>query len=157
MDERTGTFVVTHVDAHSALLRDVETAQVVTVGDHPDLTDGELIEATVAPEPPTNVTWTIDDLTDRWTVEVSETDLEPTRKSRSLAAETPVGDVSTYERAGTGEVHVLSVPPEGVETAAADVCDDPETVTRAGRLDARRVEIRTDETDGVLCVRYLPE
>ncbi|MFC3959791.1 DUF5812 family protein [Halovivax cerinus] len=152
-----GTFVVTHADEDSAVLRDVETARVHTLSANPDLEAHEVIEATVAPEPPLSVTWTIDELDARRTVDVLDSDLSPTTHEREIAADQAVGDLERVERAGTGELHVLSVPPDETENAAADVLDDLETVARAARLDAVRVEVRRDSDEGVLSVRYLPD
>ncbi|AGB14746.1 hypothetical protein Halru_0094 [Halovivax ruber XH-70] len=153
----TGTFVVTHADENSAVLRDVETAQVHTLTANPDFDEHDVIEATVAPEPPMGVAWEVADLVDHWTVDVIDSDLSPTTHERDLADDLAVGDLETVERAGTGEIHVLSVPPGEVEAAAADVVDDVETVARAARLDAVRVEVRRDGSEGVLSVRYLPD
>jgi hypothetical protein len=71
-----------------------------------------------------------------------------------LAAEQEVGELTTRERAGEGEVHVISVPPGRTEQAVADVVEDETTLTRAARLGVNRVEVRAAE--GVLSVRYLP-
>ncbi|WP_290812034.1 DUF5812 family protein [Halovivax sp.] len=157
MTETTGTFVVTHADDDSAVVRNVETARVHTLTSNPELREREVLEATLAPEPPLNVAWELVDVAERRTVDVVDSDLAPTTRSRSAAAETPVGEVTTFERAGSGEIHVLSVPPSDVEDAAADVLTDPETVARAARLGAVRVEVRRDTDEGVLSVRYLPE
>ncbi|ELZ11060.1 hypothetical protein C479_09623 [Halovivax asiaticus JCM 14624] len=154
---KSGTFVVTHADENNAVLRDVETAQVHTLSSNPDFDEHDVIEATVAPERPMGVAWEVADLVDRRTVDVIDSDLSPTTHERDLADDLAVGDLETVERAGTGEIHVLSVPPEDVEAAAADVVDDVETVARAARLDAVRVEVRRDGAEGVLSVRYLPD
>jgi hypothetical protein len=59
------------------------------------------------------------------------------------------------ERAGTGEIHVITVPEEETEQAVADVADDEEnTLARAARLGVNRVEIRA--APGVVAVRYMP-
>ncbi|MFC7140377.1 DUF5812 family protein [Halosimplex aquaticum] len=151
---KTGTFVVTEADAESAVLRDVSDGQIHTLGSNPDLSVGEAIEATLAAEPPMDVVWTVEEITRRFTVSVEEHDEPPTQQARELAADQPVGEITTRERAGTGEVHVLTVPEESTESAVADVRDDEATVERAARIGVERVEIRSEP--GVVSVRYLP-
>jgi hypothetical protein len=82
-------------------------------------------------------------------------DLEPTAQAKDIADDQPVGELTTQERAGTGELHVLTVPDGEAAATAGEVADDEETVARAGRLGVDRVEIRTAE--GVVSVRYLPD
>jgi hypothetical protein len=99
------------------------------------------------------VTWDLLEVADRWTVEFVETDLQPTAQAREVAADQSEGDLERIERAGEGEVHVLSVPDPA--SAARDVVDDEGTLERAARVGAVRVEVRTGE--GMLSVRYLPD
>ncbi|WIV66806.1 DUF5812 family protein [Natrialbaceae archaeon AArc-T1-2] len=157
MDEKTGTFVVTHAEEDCAVVRDVETAQVHTLSSNPGVEVDEVLEATVAPDPPLEVTWQVVEVESSRRIELVDSDLEPTQHSKAIASDASVGDLVTEERAGTGEIHVLSVPPEDVEDAAADVLEDEETIARAARLEAVRVEVRRSIDDGVLSVRYLPE
>ncbi|WP_459191219.1 DUF5812 family protein [Halosimplex sp. J119] len=151
---KTGTFVVTEADAESAVLRDVSDSQIHTLASNPDLSVGDAIEGTLAPEPPMDVVWTVEEITRRFTVSVEEHEEPPTERARETAADQPVGEVTTHERAGTGEVHVLTVPEEQTESAVADVRDDQATVERAARIGVERVEIRSEP--GVVSVRYLP-
>lgn len=157
MSAKTGTFVVTHADEATAVVRDVETAQVHTLSSNPGLDERDVVEATIEPDPPLEVAWQVTAVEDRRQVDVIDSDLSPTRQSMEIAADAEVGDVVRTERAGTGEVHVLAVPPEDVEGAAADVLEDEETVARAARLEAVRVEVRRAPDEGVLSVRYLPD
>ena len=55
-DETDGTFVVTHADVESAVLRDVDSGQVHTLGDGHEVEAGDVLTATLAPEPPLEVT-----------------------------------------------------------------------------------------------------
>ena len=151
---KEGTFVVTEADAESAVLRDVTDSQIHTLGSNPDLAVGEAIEATLAPEPPMEVVWVVEEITRQFTVSVEEHDEPPTQRARDTAADQAVGEVTTHERAGTGEVHVLTVPEESTESAVSDVRDDDATVERAARIGVERVEIRSEP--GVVSVRYLP-
>lgn len=100
------------------------------------------------------VTWTAEIHEER-TVDLAESDLEPTKRARDAAAELSVGEVERFERAGEGEVHVIAVPEGDVESAVDDVLQEDATLERAARLEAVRVEVRT--APGTLSVRYLPE
>ena len=157
MTEQTSTFVVTHAESESAVVRDVETAQVHTLGSNPGLEVHDVLEATVAPEPPLEVTWQVIDVADRRSIELVDSDLAPTQHAKELAADADVGDLIQEERAGTGEIHVFRVPEGEVESAAQDVLEDAETIARAARLEAVRVEVRRSADNGVLSVRYLPD
>ena len=150
----SGTFVVTHTDEETAVLQDAETGQVHTLSEHPDLTTETVVEATLAPEPPMGVTYALQSITEQRTVRIEQTGESPTSQAREIAAEQDVGDVTRQERAGTGELHVISVPDEQTESAVADVLEDRETrLVQAARAEASLVEVRSEP--GVV-VRYLP-
>jgi hypothetical protein len=153
-DRQEGTFVVTHVDEGTAVLQDVHSGGVHTLAENPDLDVYEVIEATLAVQPPMEVVWTVAEIHDRRTIDVEHSPERPTQQARELAADQEVGELTTRERAGEGELHVISVPPERTEQAATDVVEDEATLTRAARLGVGRVEVRA--ADGVLSVRYLP-
>lgn len=150
-----GTFLVTHTDEESATLRNVADSQVLTVSDNPGVETGEVLEGTVEPEPPMEVTYTVTEITEQRRIPVETVDLAPTTQTNDIAAEQASGELTTFERAGEGEVHVLTVPVDETDEAAADVVDDEATVSRAARLGVDRVEVRT--ADGVVSVRYLPD
>jgi hypothetical protein len=149
-----GTYVVTAVDEESAVLRDVDTGQVHTLSDPSDLEEGEVLEATIEAEPPLEVTHAIEEVEDRWTVDLVRSEMTPTTLAEDMAADADIGAVVRHERAGEGEVHVLAVEPGQADDAAADVLDDEETLARAARLGVGRVEVRTG--DALVSVRYLP-
>ena len=157
MTEKTGTFLVTEADAESAVLQDVETSQIHTLSEHDGYEQGEVVGATIAAEPPMEVVWTVVEESYRRTVELVDSDLSPTQQAMEIAKSQSVGEVERVERAGTGEIHVLSVPPEKADDAVDDVLEDQETVARAARVGAVRVEVRSDPDAGVLNVRYLPD
>lgn len=154
MDEKSGTFLVTHADETSAVLRDVETGQVHTLSDNPDFEGGEAIDGTIAPEPPVEATWGLREIGERRELSVERSEEPPTSQERELAAAQGMGEVTRKQRAGIGEIHVLTVPPERTDAAASDVEADEETLARAARFGVNRVEIRADE--GIVSVRYLP-
>jgi len=154
-DEASGTFVVTHADEDSAVLRDVDAGQVHTLGDNPDVEPGDVLEATLAPEPPMEVTWTVRTVDARRHVAVEESPEPPTTQERDVAADQSVGEVTRRERAGKGEIHVISVPEAETAAAVDDVLADEETLARAARMPSvTRVEVRSEP--GVVSVRYLP-
>ncbi|WP_266079856.1 DUF5812 family protein [Haladaptatus caseinilyticus] len=154
MTEKTSTFLVTHAEAESAVLKDVHDGQVHTLSKNPGVDANDAIDATVAPEPPMEMTWDVVEIDDQRPLTVHESEEPPTVHERNIAAEQAVGDLERTERAGIGEIHVLSVPPEETEDAVSDVLDDEGTLARAARLGVNRVEIRSEE--GIVSVRYLP-
>jgi hypothetical protein len=157
MSEKTGTFLVTHADEESAVLRDVEDSQVHTLSSNPGIEEDEVLSATIAPEPPMEVAWNVTEVEEHRTVELVDSDLSPTTQAMEIAEGQDVGDLAREERAGTGEIHVLTVPEGTAADAAVDVLDDEATLARAARLDAVRVEVRTDVDADVVTVRYLPD
>jgi len=154
MPTKEGTFLVTEADPDAAVLRDVSDGQVHPLAANPGLESGAIVEATLTAEPPMEVTWSAEIEASR-EIELLEADLEPTVHAREAAAEQAEGELTPLERAGEGEVHVLSVGTEAVEDAVADVLEDEATVERAARLGAVRVEVRTGED--FVSVRYLPD
>ncbi|GGM57067.1 hypothetical protein J2752_000949 [Halarchaeum rubridurum] len=152
--EKSSTYLVTHAEDSSAMLTDVHGGQVHTLSDNPGVEAGEVVEATVSPDPPMEVTYSVVEVAERYTVEVFASEEAPTQQARELAEGLPEGDLATAERAGDGEIHVLAVPESDTEDAVADVVDDQATVERAARVGARRVEVRSEP--GLINVRYLP-
>ncbi|WP_049935033.1 DUF5812 family protein [Haloplanus natans] len=154
-DEKTGTFLVTAADDDSAVLADVDDGQVHTLATNPGVETGDAVEGTVAPEPPLEVAWRLVDVAEQWSISVEESSEAPTTHEREIAAEGAVGELTKRERAGTGEIHVLTVPESETEAAVADVLDDEDGLrSRAARLGVERVVVRSEP--GVVSVRYLP-
>lgn len=154
MTEQEGRFLVTHADEASAVLKDAESGQVHTLEENPGLEVNDAIEGTVAPEPPMEVTYRLVDIENRRSLRTEESPEPPTKQERDIAAEQSEGELTTEERAGVGEIHVLTVPAEQTEETVADVLDDEATLVRAAKMDVNRVEVRSD--NGVVSVRYLP-
>jgi prophage tail gpP-like protein len=155
MSTQTSTFVVTHADEKSATLRAVDDSQVITLSENPGLEAETVIEAAVEPEPPMNVTYRLEALETERSVPIEHVDLEPTVQATETAAAQSVGELTTQERAGEGEIHVLTVPDGDAEETAEEIVDDEATLARAARFGSDRVEVRTGE--GVVSVRYLPD
>lgn len=153
-DEKTATFLVTSAEAESAILSDVRNGQVHTLSENPGVEQGDVLEATIAPEPPMDVTYTVVEVAERKEIPVRVSAESPTKQVREMAADLETGELETTERAGIGEVHVLAVDPNGVEAAVEDVEEDEQTVARAARIGIDRVEIRSGED--FVSVRYLP-
>ena len=155
MPEKEGTFVVTHADGDSAVLKDADDGQVHTLVENPGVDRGDVVEATLSPEPPLEVAWRVAGIEDRRSLSIERSEEPPTEQERSLADESSVGDVARVDRAGTGELHVLPVDPEETDAAVRDVLEDEATLTRAARMvGVGRVEVRSEP--GVVSVRYLP-
>jgi hypothetical protein len=154
MSQQEGTFLVTHADDDSAVLKDVDRGQVHTLGENPGVETHEVVEGVVEPAPPMEVTYRLREFERRRRVTVAESPEPPTTQERKIAADQPAGELTTRERAGDGELHVMTVPEAETETAVADVRDDEGTLVRAARLGVSRVEIRSEP--GVVSVRYMP-
>jgi len=154
-DPKESTFLVTHADDESAVLKDVHDGQVHTLASNPGVEIDDAIEGTVAPDPPMAVSWQLTEIDERRSLSIAESAEPPTAREQELAADQPVGELTTEPRAGTGELHILTVPEDDTATAVDDVLDDREaTLSRAARLGVNRVEIRSEP--GVVSVRYLP-
>lgn len=151
---KDATFLVTAADDESAVLRDVTDGQVHTLASNPGVEVGEILVARIEPEPPLEVAWQVAEIAEQRTIPVERSPEPPTQQSRQIAADQSVGEVTRRERAGEGEVHVITVPDGESDDAAADVLDDEETVARAARLGVDRVEVRADGQ--TVSVRYLP-
>ena len=153
--EKTGRFLVTHADADSAVLKDVDDGQVHTLGENPGVEPNDVLQGTLAAQPPMEVTWEVVDVESRRSISVERSEESPTARERDVATSQEVGEVTREERAGMGEIHVVTVPEEGTEAAVEDVVDDEATLVRAaGMDDVVRVEVRTEA--GVVAIRYLP-
>ncbi|MFB6121103.1 MAG: DUF5812 family protein [Halobacteriaceae archaeon] len=148
---KRGTFLVTAADEDSAVLRDVAAGQVHALASNPDVEEGDVLDATIAPEPPLEVTWTVEDVTARRSVTVERVDERPDERAREAAADLDVGEIATLE-SHAGETHVIAVSPERTAAAADEVAADDGTQERAASLGAERVSVRA--ADGVVSVRY---
>ena len=150
-----GTFLVTAADEDSAVLKDVDTGRVHALSSNPELARHDAVEGVVASDAPMHVTWQLVEVDERRSVSIECSEESPTKQVRDIAAAQAVGELTREERAGVGEIHVLTVPEETTEQAVDDVIDDEEgTLQRAARLGVERVEIRS--APGVVSVRYVP-
>lgn len=154
MPSKSGTFLVTAADADSVVLADVADGQVHTLAENPGLSVDEVVDATISPVPPMEAVWTVEELRETRSIAVEVSDEQPTKTSRDLAATMDEGDLQSRERAGTGAIHVITVPTDLTEAAVDDVREDESTLRMAAKLGVDRVEIRA--SPGVVTVRYLP-
>jgi len=153
--QKDGTFLVTHADDESAILKDVDDGQVHALASNPGVEVDDAIEGTVSADPPLEVSWQLIEIDDRRPLSVEHSEEPPTTQEREIAADQPVGELTREPRAGIGEIHVVTVPEDGTEDAVDSVFDDHEsTLSRAARLGVNRVEIRSEP--GVISIRYLP-
>lgn len=153
--EVEGTFLVTAAESDSAVLKNVESGQVHTLSSNPGIERADVVAGVVAPDPPLNVSYQLIETTTRWSVSVERSEEPPTTHSKELAAQQDVGGLTREERAGTGEIHVITVPEDDTDAAVDDVLEDEEgLLSRAARLGVNRVEVRA--SPGVLSVRYMP-
>jgi hypothetical protein len=150
------TFLVTHADDDSAVLHDTASGQVHTLAENPGLDAGDAVEATIAPNGPMELAWELVECDARRSLRTERSEEPPTSQERELGEAQETGELTTRERAGIGEIHVLTVPSERVADAVDDVLDDEATLVRAARLGVNRVEVRADAEAGIVAVRYLP-
>lgn len=148
---KRGTFLVTAADDDSAVLRDVGAGQVHALGRNPGVEAGDVLEATIAPEPPLDVTWTVEEIADRRSVAVERVDERPAERAREAARDLDSGEIATLESAD-GETHVIAVPADRSDDAADEVAADEGTREQAAALGAERVSVRAG--DGLVSVRY---
>ena len=149
---RSGTFLVTAAEEASAVLSAVGDGQVCTLSANPDLSVGDVVEATLAPEGPLGATWRVVDLVERWRPKIEAVDEAPGERAVTVAMDQATGDL-TRVSIESGELHVVSVVVERTDDAVRDVVADETTRRVAARVGARRVEVRGAE--GVVGVRYL--
>ena len=157
VDGESTRYGVTHAEDDSAVLRDIDSGQVHTLADNPGVEAGDVLDATLAPEPPLEIADRIVEVDSRRHVRRHESEEPPTAHERDLATDQAVGELTRHERAGMGEIHVITVPAEDTSEAVQDVLEDEGTLERAGRMEnVVRVEVRSDEETGTISVRYLP-
>lgn len=152
MDEKAGTFLVTAADDATVELADVDDGQVLALSSNPGLEADDVVEGSVAPDPPLGVSWSLVSVDRRYRIAVEAVDEPPSERARALADGLAVGEL-VRDANDEGQLHVLSVPPAETAAVIEDVVDDEATTRRAARLGARRVEVRG--ADGVVGVRYL--
>lgn len=155
-ETEAGTFYVKHTEEQAVTLHEVDTQQIFTLVENPGLETHDIIEATLMAQPPMQVSYLIKDLHSHRSIPVETSPEPPTRQVLELGEEMEDGQAAAIDREGEGEIHILSVDPEHTEHTAEEVHDDEMTYKNAARYGIERVEIRTDESLGIVAIRYLP-
>ena len=151
-----GTFYVKHTEETAVTLHEIDTSQIFTLVENPGLETHQIIEATLMAQPPMQVSYLIKELESQRTIPVETSPEPPTTRVMKLGREMDEGQAAAIDREGEGEIHILRVEPEHTEHTAAEVHDDEMTYKNAARYGIERVEIRTDEAEGIVSIRYLP-
>jgi len=156
-EQATGTFYVKHTEDVSATLHEVDTGQIFTLIQHPELERHEIIEASLIAQPPMEVSYLIETLESRRTVPVERSSQTPTQQVQKAGTRMDAGEAVAIPREGEGEIHILSVEPDRTDRTAEEVLDDEMTYKNAARYDIDRVEVRSDADQGLVSIRYLPD
>lgn len=160
---RVANFVVSHVRDESVVLVEVASGETITVEAESEFERGTLIEARIAPLSPSQERWEILEKETERVIDIEASAQAPTRQAKEAARGGQSGQRRRIDRAGTGELHVLIVPPGSV-SATVDrlLSNEPQVCRKAGQLSVGRVEIRWEtiehstEEAGVVSIRYLP-
>jgi hypothetical protein len=132
MDEKAGTFLVTAADDATVELADVVDGQVLALSSNPGLEAGDVVEGSVAPDPPLGVSWSLVSVERRYRIAVEAVDEPPSERARALADGLAVGEL-VRDPNDEGELHVLGVPPAETAATIEDIVDDEPTTRRAAR------------------------
>jgi len=155
-EPESGLFYVKFAEDAAATLHEVNSGQIYTVIQHPEFERHEVVQATLVAVPPMEVSYTVDELHSRRTVPVETSPERPTRHVRDVADDLEEGEAVAIDREGEGEIHILRVAPERTEGTVDELTADEMPYKNAARYGVERVEIRADEDEGVVAVRYLP-
>jgi hypothetical protein len=151
-----GTFYVKHTEDSAVTLHEIDTSQIYTLVENPGLEPHQIIEATLMAQPPMQVSYLIKEMESQRTIPVETSPEPPTTRVMKLGTEMDEGQAAAIDREGEGEIHILRVEPEHTEHTAEEVHEDEMTYKNAARYGIERVEIRTDEDEGIVSIRYLP-
>jgi hypothetical protein len=102
------------------------------------------------------VSYLVDEMDDHYSIPVETSPEPPTSHVRDIAMDLDFGESIPIDREGEGEIHILRIEPDDVERVADELHTDELTYKNAARYAVGRVEIRTDDEDGVVSIRYLP-
>jgi len=156
METETGRFYVKHTEDVAVTLHEVNTGQIFTLVENPDLAVHQILDATLKENPPLGVSYVIDELHAQETIPVEYSDEPPTNQVQTLVTDMETDQAAAIEREGEGEIHVIHVDPEKTSEAAEPLDEDETTYKNAARYGVDRVEIRTDDEKGIVSIRYLP-
>lgn len=156
-ERSAGTFYVKYAQDSAATLHEVHTSQICTLVENPGFETHDIIEATLVAQPPMQVSYLVQELEAHYSIPVETSPEPPTKQVMEIGADIGQGEAVAIEREGKGEIHILKVDPEHTSRTADELYDDEMTYKNAARYDeVERVEIRTDENEGIVSIRYLP-
>lgn len=155
-ETKSGTYYVKYAEEKAVTLHDVETTEICTLIENPDVETHDIIEATLIAQPPMEVSYLIKELDDRYSIAVERSAEPPTTQVMEISEEMDQEEVIPIEREGEGQIHILKLDPELVEQTADSLDDEENPYKNAARYGVDRVEIRTDADEGVISIRYLP-
>lgn len=155
-ETRSGTYYVKYAEETAVTLHNVDTAEINTLIENPGIETHDIIEADLIAQPPMEVSYVIKELHDHYSIDVETSPEPPTTQVMGIAEEMDQDEVIAIEREGNGEIHILKIAPEDVERTAESLDDDEKPYKNAADVGVDRVEIRTDEDEGVISIRYLP-
>jgi len=156
LEEVTSRFYVKHTEDVAVTLHEVGTEGIYTLVENPGFDVHEILDATIVENPPLGVSYLLEEIHERETIPVEYSDQPPTRQVQQLVTEMDRGQAAAIEREGEGEIHILHVDPEDTADTAEYVDDDETTYKNAARYGVDRVEVRIDEEQGIVSIRYLP-
>jgi len=155
-DTASGTYYVKYATESSITLHDVNTAQIFTVIENPGVESHDIIEADLIAQPPMEVSYLVKELHEQKTIPITYSDEQPTQQILEAGEEMDVGQAVAIDREGIGEIHVLRVDTDQVESTAEELDEDEMTYKNAARYGVNRVEIRTATDPSIVSIRYLP-
>ena len=156
MEEVTSRFYVKHTEEVAVTLHEIGTEQIYTLVENPGLETHQILDATIAENPPLGVSYVVEEIHSQETIPVEYSDEPPTRQVQGLVTDMEHDQAVAIEREGEGEIHILHVAPDDVAETAEYVDDDERTYKNAAHFGVERVEVRTHEEQGIVSIRYLP-
>jgi hypothetical protein len=155
-ETKRGTYYVKYAEDSAVTLHDVETAEICQLIENPGFQDHEIVEATLMAQPPMEVSYVVKELHDQYAVDVDIISEPPTTQTLEIAEQMDEDEVIAFEREGEGEIHVLKLDSDSVESTVGVLDEDEQPYKNAARNGVDRVEIRSDADAGVIAIRYLP-
>jgi hypothetical protein len=155
-DTASGTFYVKFAEESAVTLHEVDTGQIFTLIENPGVEAHDIIEASLVAQPPMEVSYRVDEMDDQYSIPVETSPEPPTSHVQDIAMDLSFGESLAIDREGEGEIHILRIEPDDVGQVAEELHSDELTYKNAARYAVGRVEIRTDDEDGIVSIRYLP-
>ena len=155
-ETKSGTYYVKYAEEQAVTLHDVETAEICTLVENPDVETHDIIEAELIAQPPMEVSYLVKELHDHYSIDVETSPEPPTTQVMDISEQMDEEEVVPIEREGDGEIHILKLDSADVERTVDALDDDEKPYKNAADVGVDRVELRSDEDEGVISIRYLP-